>query len=338
MAKGSQLKDGRAAVMFLRVVVAVAAAAVAAVIVLLLCPARPVSARGNGKEVAAPQETHRLGVRLRSFIPTASGSLHFEPTPEGGIVRLTVLGLPRAQAVMAKATTFVVWASASGGRVVRVGELQTDANGNGGLQFTRPPTLDSYSVLVTAEPNAMAEKLTGTVVFASLANEVTAFFAEVDRSVKRAQKAARELNKRARLRRPATDFYGEVDEALRTAPGGARFLQLYGGEIAPGASGSAHVTTLSLKAYVRARFQNLPLPATLNANTYVLWSIVPDGRLIYMGSLPQTGELDDTDIYVRVGGVSTDFDLLVTAEKRRPVARPSNERALSSREPPPAAQ
>jgi hypothetical protein len=57
-----------------------------------------------------------------------------------------------------------------------------------------------------------------------------------------------------------------------------------------------------------------------------------------MGSLPQTSDLDDTDVYVRVGGVNTDFDLLVTAEKRRPVARPSEERALTSRKPTPLPQ
>lgn len=303
---------------------------------LLLCTARPTVARSQSKQAQPAQEnTQRLGVRLRSFIPTASGSLHFEPTPEGGIVRLTVLGLPRPETLMAAARTFVVWASASGARVVRVGELQTDAGGNGGLQFTRPQALESYSVLVTAEPNATVEKMTGTVVFASLANEVTAFFAEVDKKMKRSQKAARELSRRAQLKRAKTvnDFYGEVDEALRTAPGGARLLELFGDQVAPGARGSADVTTLSLKAYVRARFQNLPLPATVNANTYVLWSVVPDGRITYMGSLPQTSDLDDTDIYVRVGGFTSEFDLFVTAEKRRPVATPSTERALSSRKP-----
>ncbi|HYY57341.1 MAG TPA: hypothetical protein VE842_08410, partial [Pyrinomonadaceae bacterium] len=183
MAKESQLRDSRATALC-------SMAAVIILLLLLLCSSSA-AARVIGQGKGEPQETRRLGVRLRSFIPTASGSLHFEPTPEGGIVRLTVLGLPRPGAVMAKATTFVVWASASGGRVVRVGELQTDANGNGGLQFMRPATLDKYSVLVTAEPIATVEKLTGTVVFASLANEVTAFFAEVDRSVRKAQKAAR---------------------------------------------------------------------------------------------------------------------------------------------------
>ncbi|HEX8141640.1 MAG TPA: hypothetical protein VF553_03535 [Pyrinomonadaceae bacterium] len=328
MAKRSQLIHACAASILFAVVAAAA----------LQLMTGTVGARdGDGKRSAVGQEGgKRLGVRLRSFIPTASGSLHFEPTPEGGIVRVTVLGLPRPEAVMATARTFVVWASASGGRVVRVGELQTDASGNGGLQFTRPPTLDSYSVLVTAEPTGTVEKLTGTVVFASLANEVTAFFAEVDRSVKRAQRAAREINRRARVKRPTADFYDEVDEALKTAPGGARILELFGDQIAPGAHGRAQVTTRSLKAYVRARFQNLPLPVMANANTYVLWSIVPDGRIVYMGSLPQTKELDDTDIYVRVGGFTSEFDLFVTAEKRRPVATPSNARALTSR--PPTAQ
>lgn len=280
----------------------------------------------------------RLGVRLRSFIPSASGSLHFEPTPDGGIVRLTVLGLPRAEAVMPTAHTFIVWASASGGRVVRIGDLQIDGSGNGGLQFNRPQGLDSYSVLVTAEPTSTVEKLTGTVVFASLANEVTAFFAEVDKTVRKNKRAARELGKRAKLLGKPKDFYDEVDLALKTAPGGGRVLELFGQEIAPGARGSAHVTTLSLNAYVRARFQNLPPPLLVGANAYVLWSIVPDGRIIYMGSLPMTSDLDDTDVYVRVGGFNSDFDLFVTAEQRRPVARPGERRALSSRPPAPLPQ
>lgn len=296
-------------------------------------------AQDDAQRAAERQEGgRRLGVRLRSFIPTASGSLHFEPTPEGGIVRLTVLGLPRAEALMAVARTFVVWASASGGRVVRVGELQIDQSGNGGLQFNRPSTLDSYSVLVTAEPNGAVEKLTGTVVFASLANEVTAFFAEVDKTIRKNKKAARELSRREKLKGRADDFYDEVDRALKTAPGGGRVLELFGQEIAPGARGHARVTTLALNAYVRARFQNLPPPILVNANAYVLWSIVPDGRIIYMGSLPTTSELDDTDVYVRVAGFKSDFDLFITAEQRRPVSHPNERRALSSRAPTPLPQ
>lgn len=304
-----------------------------AVVVLLSTMCAGALAQDDAQRVANKQEGgQRLGVRLRSFIASASGQMHFEPTPEGGIVRLTVLGLPQPQVVMSAARTFVVWASASGGRVVRVGELQTDASGNGGLQFTRPPGLDSYSVLVTAEPTGMAEKLTGTVVFASLANEVTAFFAEVDKTIKRNRKAAaREQSKRAKLKAKANDFYDEVDQALNTAPGGSRILELFGEQLAPGAHGQARVTTLALKAYVRARFQNLPPLILVNANAYVLWSVVPDGRIVYMGSLPPTSELDDTDVYVRVGGFNSDFDLFVTAEQRRPVSRPSERRAMSSR-------
>ncbi len=306
------------------------------VVAVILLPAMYAAARAqdDAQRIADRQEGgQRLGVRLRSFIPTASGQMHFEPTPEGGIVRLTVMGLPQPQVVMSAARTFVVWASATGGRVVRVGELQTDSSGNGGLQFARPPGLDSYSVLVTAEPAATAEKLTGTVVFASLANEVTAFFAEVDKKIKKNRRAAtRELNKRTKLKKRANDFFDEVDRALNTAPGGGRVLELFGEQLAPGARGQARVTTLALKAYVRARFQNLPPLILVSANDYVLWSIVPDGRIIYMGSLPPSSELDDTDIYVRVAGFNSDFDLFVTAEQRRPVSRPGDRRAISSRE------
>jgi hypothetical protein len=141
------------------------------------------------------------------------------------------------------------------------------------------------------------------------------------------------LSKRTKLIGKADDFYDEVDQALNTAPGGGRVLELFGEELSPGARGQARVTTLSLKAYVRARFQNLPPLILVNANAYVLWSIVPGGRMIYMGSLPATNELEGTDIYVRVGGFNSDFDLFVTAEQRRPVSRPSDRRALSSRAP-----
>jgi hypothetical protein len=291
--------------------------------------------RDDPQAAAAKAESgrRRLGVRLRSFIATARGQMNFEPTPEGGIVRLTVLGLPRPETVMTSARTFIVWASAAGGRVVRVGELRTDESGNGGLQFTRPAELASYSVLVTAEPDAAVEKLTGTVVFASLAGEVKAFFAEVDRSVRRTQRAARELNKRLQLGRVADDFFDEVDRALKTAPGGARRLYLFGSDLAPGASGTALATTASRKAYVRASIQHLPPPILVNAEAYILWSVVPDGRITYMGSLP-TDELDNTDVYVRVAGYNSDFDLFVTAEQRRPVSRPGERRLLSTRPPP----
>lgn len=283
----------------------------------------------GAKPVSSPR---RLGVRLRSFIATARGQMHFEPTPEGGVVRLTVTGLPRPQTVMTGASTFVVWASASGARVVRVGELFTDESGNGGLQFTRPPSLQSYSVLVTAEQSAEVEKLTGTVVFASLAGEVKAFFAEVDKSIRRTQRAAaREISRRQR--RVTDNFFDEVDLALKTAPGGARRIYLFGSDLAPGASGTALATTVSKKAYVRATIQHLPPPILVNAEAYVLWSVVPDGRITYMGSLP-TDDLDNTDVYVRVAGFSSDFDLFVTVEQGRPVSRASERRLLTSRPPP----
>ncbi|MBA3765702.1 MAG: hypothetical protein H0W99_01690 [Acidobacteria bacterium] len=322
MVKGLHLIQRCAVVMFFSIIA-----------VILLSAMSPAGAQDDAQRAAGKQKGgQRLGVRLRSFIPTASGQMHFEPTPEGGIVILTVQGLPLPQVVMSTAHTFVVWASASGGRVVRVGELQTDASSNGSLQFTRPAGLDSYSVLVTVEPTATVEKLTGTVVFASLANEVTAFFAEVDEKVSRTRSAARELYKRLRLQRPTDDFFAEIDRALKTAPGGGRRIEMFGSDLALGAHASARTATLSRTAYVRARFQNLPPPILVNANDYVLWSVVPDGRITYMGSLP-TGELDDTDVYVRVRGFNSDFDLFVTAEQGRPVSRPSDRRVLSSRAP-----
>ena len=74
----------------------------------------------------------------------------------------------------------------------------------------------------------------------------------------------------------------------------------------------------------------MPLPSTVGANVYVLWGIVPDGRIIYMGSLPATEDLNRAEVYVRVAGFDTDdYTLFVTAEQRRPApAPPAGRRVL----------
>lgn len=277
----------------------------------------------------------RLGLRLRSFHPTASGSLYFEPTAAGGVVRLTAIGMPNPLMLMPGAGSFVVWAVTTGQPPARVGELKVDASGNGGLEFPRPASFERYSVLVTAETNAEASNPAGVMVLATRAGAVSAFFGARDKSLNEARlkRLNLELGRRtARGRRVvATDFYGEVDEALRSSPGGGRTLELFGDEVTPDAHGLARVTSHNDQAYVRAAVTNLPTPASVGANTYVLWSLLPDGRIVYMGSLPSY-DLNSSDIYIRVGGVSKDdFDLFVTAEVRRPVARPSALRALSTR-------
>jgi hypothetical protein len=286
--------------------------------------------QGPGQEPAK-----RLGVRLRSFIPSASASMYFEPTQAGGNVRLTVLGLPGPETLMPDGRVYVVWAVASGVHPIRVGELRTDASGSGGLEFGRPEQFERYSVIVTVEESSAVLNPTGVMVLASRAGAVTSFFGEreTDTSKSRLRRMSNELARRAKLQGYRTDFYAEVDGAL-AASGGGRTLELFGDEVTPDAHGLARVTSRERKAYVRAAVTNFPLPYTVGANTYVLWSILPDGRIIYMGSLPTNSDLNNTDIYVRVGGVATDdFDLFVTAEMRRPVSRPSGQRALSTRLP-----
>lgn len=116
----------------------------------------------------------RVIVRLRSFAPRASGRLEVEPTKGGGRVRLTALNLPTPQSLAPNARTFVAWAS--GGRIVRLGELRRGARGTGLLVFTHPSEFARYSLIVTAETSARAERPTGAPVFSTRANEVAALF------------------------------------------------------------------------------------------------------------------------------------------------------------------
>ena len=292
----------------------------------------------GGSATAAAQQRadesgKRLGLRLRSFVPNASGSLYFEPTVSGGTVRLTALGLPNPQTLMPNANAYLVWAVAPGESPIRVGELKVDRSGNGGLEFARPASFERYSVLTTAEASDAAQSPLGVMVFATRAGAVAAFYGEKDKAVADSRKKSleREMDRRARRsKRGTTDFYAEVDQAL-DASGGGRTLELYGEEVAPDAHGIARVTARNENLYVRALINRLPIPTMAGASTYVQWSVMPDGRIVYMGSLP-TMNLDNSDIYVRVAGFSSDdIDLFVTAERQRPVARPSGLRAVSSR-------
>ncbi|HEX8097343.1 MAG TPA: carboxypeptidase-like regulatory domain-containing protein [Pyrinomonadaceae bacterium] len=274
----------------------------------------------------------RLGIRLRSFIPGASASMYFEPTTTGGNVKLLALGLPEPQTLMPGATTYLVWAVASGEQPIRVGELRTDTGGNGGLEFGRPAEFARYSVIVTAEPSTGVLNPEGVMVLASRAGAVTTFFGERQNTVAgaRLRRLSNELGRRVRSKRARTDFFTEVDSALG-ANGGGRTLELFGEEVTPDAHGLARVTSYDRKGYLRAVFTNFALPQVVGANTYIMWSTMPSGRIVYMGSLPKDSELNNTDIYVRVAGILTDdFDLFITAEMRRPVSRPSGRRALTS--------
>jgi len=115
-----------------------------------------------------------LIVRLRSFVPRASGRLEVEPTPAGGRVRLTAMNLPSPQSLTPNARTFVAWAS--GGRIVRLGELRRDSRGGGSLVFPHPTEFARYSLIVTAEQSAHAERPLGAPLFSTRANEVAALF------------------------------------------------------------------------------------------------------------------------------------------------------------------
>ena len=298
-----------------------------------------VSAGGGAKKASRPARQTTLEwivlSVMRSFVRGASARLTGAPTPGGGRVRLTALRLPQPSTLGATARTYVVWAS-SGGSVVRVGELVVDERGNGGLEFERPAAFDRYSVIVTAEPSAAADRPAGAPVLSTKANEVRALFNNTDGAPARAErpraKEQRDLEKFARdyPSRPG-DFYSEVDDAL-DANGGGRALELVGTETTPQAGGTARATARTGNAYVRVRFRDLPLPSAVGADTYVLWGIQPGGRIVYMGSLPTTTDINHAHTYVRTGGFGgDDYELAVTAERQRPVPRPSDRRTLVSR-------
>lgn len=271
----------------------------------------------------------RLGLRLRSFVPDARGSLYFEPTLAGGKVRLTALGLPNPQELLPQGSAFVVWAVTSGAAPLRVGELPVDSNGNGGLEFDRPPSFERYSVIVTAETSASATSPLGVMVFATPAGAVSAFYGAVNNKIGKSQlkRINLELSKRSSRRKATHDFFDEVDDAL-TASGGGRLLELFGDEFAPDAHGIARATSLNKKAYLRVLITNLPQPPLSSAKTYIMWSILPNHHIVYMGNLEKQST---QDVYARVNGITTDYDLFVTAEMRVIVPRPSLQRALSTR-------
>ncbi|HEX7177296.1 MAG TPA: carboxypeptidase-like regulatory domain-containing protein [Pyrinomonadaceae bacterium] len=301
----------------------------AAALVVFVCSATPARAQVSPDREQAPK---RVGVRLRAFVPNTSASMYFVPTRHGGSVRLTALNLPPAGSLLADASHYVVWAVASEERPLRIGSLMVDAGGNGGLEFARPASFERYSVVVTAETSAEAERPGGVMVFASRAGAVSAFYGERNEqqlSESQRKALAKEMKKTAG-RSGVRDFYSEVDDALDANPGGARVIELLGGELAPKSHGVARVATRNENVYVRTVLRRLPVPSEIGANTYILWGLIPGGRIAYMGSLPST-DFSDADTYVRVGGIRTDeLDLLVSAERRRPVPSPSGQRVLYS--------
>ncbi len=287
----------------------------------------PALAQQNGSE----QE-----IRLRSFAPGASGRLTISPDANGGRGRLTALGLPAPQETSISARIFLIWAIAPERAAVRIGQLQTDARGNGGLEFALPTALDRFSIIVTSEPVANAVAPTGAPVLSTRAREIAAQYrAETPDNARRAgADSGRAQSDRRRRRRAGatTNFYDEVNTAVDS--NSSRMLELVGAEVTPDASGTARVAARESNAYARARFQRLTLPAGVApiGNFFVLWAIASDGRVFYMGSLPNE-HVNEAEVYVRVNGTRAEsFTLAVTVEDMRPIIRPAGRRALSTRE------
>ena len=283
--------------------------------------ARTASAQGGG----------RVDIRLRSLTTRATGKLTVEASEGGGRARLTALNLPDPQTVTPDARTYVVWA-VSGGRIVRLGELKRDERGNGGLAFERPEGFERYGVIVTAESSAEAERPSDPVL-TTRADEAAALYPKEEAAGAVAgtpPPPVPDVSTKANARRAAAfDFYSEVDDAL-VSNGGGRVIELEGDPAAPNARGAARATLRRGSAYVRANFRGVPLPSAVGANVYVLWGVVPDGRIVYMGSLPATEDLNRAEVYVRVAGFDADdYTLFVTAEQQRPAPSPSGRRVLA---------
>jgi hypothetical protein len=289
-------------------------------------------------------QAERVDIRLRSLTTRATGQLTVEASEGGGRARLTALNLPDPQTVAAGSTTYVVWA-VSGGRVLRLGELRRDERGNGGLAFERPEGLERYGVIVTAETSAEVER-PGDPVLTTRADEAAALYPSRPEAAPPAPDPAMNRD-RANDPKPAPlppapagprprtttgDFYAEVDDAL-ASQGGGRRIELEGDSPAPNARGAARATLNSNRAYVRANFRGVPLPSALGASVYILWGVIPDGRIVYMGSLPASDDLNRAEVYVRVAGFETDdYTLLVTAERARPAHTPDGRRLLKPKD------
>jgi hypothetical protein len=308
------------------------------------------AAGGLGARRALPKaaQGERVDIRLRSLTTRATGQLTVEASEGGGRARLTALNLPDPQTVAAGATTYVVWA-VSGGRVLRLGELRRDERGNGGLAFDRPGGLERYGVIVTAEASADVER-PGDPVLTTRADEAAALYtSKTEGTPGSAAPGAANATPGAgaaaqpvppppttsRTRRAASapgDFYAEVEDAL-VSNGGGRVIELEGDSAAPNARGAARATLSASRAYVRANFRGVPIPSAVGASVYILWGVITDGRIVYMGSLPAVEDLNRAEVYVRVAGFeSDDYTLFVTAERARPAATPEGRRLLKPKD------
>lgn len=289
-----------------------------------------------------------MDIRLRSLTTQATGQLTIEASEGGGRARLTALNLPDPQTVAAGSTTYVVWA-VSGKRIFNLGELRRDERGNGGLAFDRPRELERYGIIVTAERSPDVGR-PGDPVLTTRSDEAAALYPPKPEPAPAAPVVAAPDTGRANTSKPtaaplpparprtarasgtAGDFYAEVDDAL-AAQGGGRVIELEGDAAAPDARGAARATLNSNRAYVRANFRGVPLPSAVGASVFVLWGVIPDGRIVYMGSLPASEDLNRAEVYVRVAGFETDdYTLLVTAERARPAHVPDGRRLLKPKD------
>lgn len=319
------------------------------------------SAGSRPKPPAAARraQAERVDIRLRSLTTRATGQLTIEASEGGGRARLTALNLPDPQTVAAGSTTYVVWA-VSGGRILRLGELLRDERGNGGLWFDRPKEFERYGVIVTAEASAEVER-PGDPVLTTRADEAAALYPATPESAPATtapvtstpDTSTPDTTGRPRTNTPKAtpvpvpvppapasprgprapgDFYAEVEDAL-ASQGGGRVIELEGDSAAPNARGAARATLNANRAYVRANFRGVPLPSAVGASVYVLWGVIPDGRIVYMGSLPASEDLNRAEVYVRVAGFETDdYTLFVTAERARPAPSPDGRRLLKPKD------
>jgi hypothetical protein len=294
-------------------------------------------------------------VRLRSFAPRASGRLEVEPTAGGGRVRLTAVNLPLPQTLAPNARTYVAWAS--GGRILRLGELRRGARGTGSLVFMHPAEFARYSLIVTAESDARAERPTGAPVFSTRANEVAALFPIKDDTREASVRERRATSRRAApppapaatprsaaptatpraatttVAAPTTtalrtrgrvragdaggEFFTEIDEALKR-DAGARTLTLVGDRGARGARGTARVALQDGTAYVRVRFRRVPHPTRFGrGRRYAMWALVPEDMSTVFMGSLPTRNLNRTQTYARTQGVSSDKFRLLVTAERR---------------------
>ncbi|MDT5267983.1 MAG: hypothetical protein QOH49_169 [Acidobacteriota bacterium] len=308
------------------------------------------SSRSKPRAAASRAQAERVDIRLRSLTTRATGQLTVEASEGGGRARLTALNLPDPQTIAAGSTTYVVWA-VSGGHIVNLGELRRDERGNGGLAFERPEGLERYGIIVTAETSPDVER-PGDPVLTTRADEAAALYpsktesapdttTDTNRTVadtsrtntaKVASAPVPPASTSPRAPNTSGDFYAEVEDAL-ASKGGGRVIELEGDSAAPNARGAARATLNSNRAYVRASFRGVPLPSSVGASVYVLWGVIPDGRIVYMGSLPAVEDLNRAEVYVRVAGFeSDDYTLFVTAERARPAPTPDGRRLLKPKD------